>query len=124
MDNIPIQYQQYWKPFKTADTLYHLTTASNIEDIQAHGLLPRDPNPKHWKGMRAIFMAYPKDPLYIETQKNVLAHVKEKGEELIRLHIKTNNNLYKSTDPERTFQVISLDPIPARDIIRYELVTP
>lgn len=117
---IPEQYRKFWKPFNTDEILYHLTTAENLIKIKESGLAPKDPSPKYWGGMKAIFMAYPDDPLYEKTQKNVLAHVKEKHKSLVRLHIKTKNNLYKSVDPERTFQVISLDPIPTSDIVRIE----
>jgi hypothetical protein len=122
MERIPSAYRQYWQLFQTDDELYHLTTITNLDSIRKQGLLPRDPRPKYWEGMEAVFMAYPKDPLYGETQSNVRAHVGEKGKKLVRLHIRTKNQLFKSIDPERTFQVISLDPIFPKDIIKYELV--
>jgi len=70
--------------------------------------------------MEAIFLADSDDPLYADSLKHVLVHVKEKQENLLRLHIQTKNKLYKSTDPARTFQVMSLDPIRVEDIIEVE----
>ena len=120
---IPIEYKDLWEPYKTDEILYHLTTKENFGDIKKMGHIePRDPSPKHWAGMQAVFLAEPNDPLYAESLKHVLAHVKEKHEELLRLHIKTNNNLYKSTDPARTFQVASLTPISLEEIVEIEKV--
>ncbi len=118
---IPEEYKKYWKPFATKGVLYHLTTKENFESIKKlWHLEPRDPSPKYRAGLKAIFLADPTDPLYHETLKNVLAHVKEKHEHLLRLHIKTDNKLYKSIDPERTFQVVSLKPILFEQIVKIE----
>jgi hypothetical protein len=119
--HIPEKYRQYWESYKTDKVLLHLTTRANLENIKKVGHIePRDPSPKYWAGMEAIFLADPDDPLYAESLKHVLAHVKEKHKELLRLHIKTKNELYKSTDPARTFQVMSLDPIYLDDIVEME----
>lgn len=119
--HIPEEYRKYWQPYKTDKILLHLTTKANFENIKKVGHIePRDPSPKHWAGMKAIFLADPDDPLYIESLKHVLAHVKEKQEKLIRLHIKTKNELYKSTDSARTFQVMSLEPIKIEDVVKIE----
>lgn len=121
LQNIPEQYRHLWKPYKTEGVLYHLTPKKNLEDIKSHGGLdPRDPSPKHWAGMTAVFLADPSDPLYEKTLPDVLQHVKDKHEEVVRLHIKTNNDLFKSVDPRRTFQVISLGKISFDDIIEVE----
>ncbi|MDP2676097.1 MAG: hypothetical protein Q8O83_00195 [bacterium] len=122
--NIPKQYKQYWHPYKTQKTLFHLTTKINFKNIKKIGHIePRDPSPKHWSGMKAIFLSDPDDSLYADSLKHVLAHVKEKHEELLRLHIKTNNELYKSNDPKRTFQIISLDRINIKEIIKIEILS-
>ncbi|KKU48685.1 hypothetical protein A3H10_00950 [Candidatus Uhrbacteria bacterium RIFCSPLOWO2_12_FULL_46_10] len=119
--HIPEEYRQYWEPYKTDKVLLHLTTRVNFENIKKVGHIePRDPFPKHWAGIKAIFLADPDDPLYAESLKYVLAHVKEKHKGLLRLHIKTKNDLYKSKDPARTFQVMSLSPIYFEDIIEIE----
>ena len=118
---IPKVYQHLWKPYQTNKTLFHLTTLANWEAITRLGYLePRDPSPRNWAGMKAIFMADPDDPLYPSSLPHVLAHVKKKEEELVRLHIQTSNQLYRSIDPERTFQVASLDPIPIDQVIDVE----
>ena len=120
---IPEEYRKFWEPYRTDKILLHLTTKANFENIKKIGHIePRDPSPKYWAGMKAIFLSEPDDPLYAESLKHVLAHVKEKQEALVRLHIKTGNGLYKSTDPARTFQVISLDPISSDDILELEEV--
>lgn len=119
--SIPTEYQKYWIPCETNKVLFHLTTKANFENIKEVGHLePRDPSPKYWSGMKAIFLADPDDPLYADSLRHVLAHVKEKHEELLRLHIRTKNKLYKSVDPERTFQVMSLEPIDTREIVAVE----
>lgn len=110
---IPEEYRRFWVPFKKRDTfLYHLTVRDSWEVIRTIGYLePRDPAPKHWAGMHAVFMSDPHDPWYQENQKRVQKHVKEKGERLVRLRILTRNELMRCIDPLRTSQVISLDPI-------------
>jgi hypothetical protein len=60
--------------------------------------------------------------LYLLALTEVLAHVREKDEKLVRLRIRTANTLYRSTDPKRTFQVISLDPIPFREVAEVEVI--
>ena len=118
---IPKAYQTLWAPFEYDGVLYHLTTKNNLDSIQKVGYIePRDPAPRNWAGMKAIFMGYADDPLYAPSQKNVHAHIKKKGDKLVRLQIKTTNPLYRSKDPERTFQVMSLDPIPVNDIVSTE----
>ena len=67
-------------------------------------------------------MADPSDPLYVRALAEVLAHVREKDDALVRLHIRTTNALYRSVDPKRTFQVISLAPIVFSDVLRVELI--
>ncbi len=120
---IPNAYQSLWTPFEYDGVLYHLTTKENLASIMKDGYLePRDPYPRPWGGMTAVYLACPTDPLYEETLPHVLAHVKKKHKHVLRLHIKTGNTLYKSLDPERTFQALSLDPIPVSEIIKTEQV--
>lgn len=121
MDNrIPEAYRSLWEPITTKVILYHMTTRENLPSILAHGLLPKDPSPKHWAGLKAVFLSLPNDPVFKTAHHDVQAHVAEKGEEVVRLHIKTKNQLYRSTDPKRTFQVISLDQISPDDITMVE----
>jgi uncharacterized protein len=122
MDNrIPEQYAPQWEPFITDGVLYHLTSRRSLEEMYRLGhIVPRDPAPKYWAGMQAVFMADPTDPRYEQTLPNVVKHVRNKREALVRLHIRTANELWKSTDPERTFQVMSLDPISIGDVVEVE----
>ncbi len=123
-NHIPSEYLKYWQPYKTSKTLFHLTTKENLKNIQKVGHIePRDPSPKYWSGMKAVFLADSDDPLYSDSLKHVLAHVKEKHEKLLRLHVRTKNELFKSSDPKRTFQVMSLEPIRIEDIIKVEEVS-
>lgn len=117
---VPKLYSEYWQPYQTSNILHHITLKKNVEAIEKHGLEPRDPSPRPWAGMKAIFMGEPKDPLYIKSEQAVLDHVRKKGEQPMLLHIKTNNKLYKSIEPKRTFQVISVDPIAPTEIIQYQ----
>ena len=122
---IPREYRKLWKPYRPHEgkVLYHLTTEVNLRNILKMGYLePRDPAPRNWAGMKAIFMADPDDPKYEASLKNVFAHVKKKHKKITRLHIKPLGRLYKSIDPSRTFQVISLRPIPVENILEIEKV--
>lgn len=120
-ERIPIEYRELWKQYSEHKPLYHLTTKQGLEGIKQIGHIePRDPAPRNWAGMKAIFMADPDDALYQDSLPNVLAHARKKGDHLYRLTIKTNNQLYRSLDPERTFQVMSLDPIKYEDILDVE----
>jgi len=67
-------------------------------------------------------MAEPIDPLYSRSEQAVLEHVRKRGGSPVLLHIKTNNELYKSVEAKRTFQVISLDPIRPEEIVHYEML--
>lgn len=79
LSRIPQEYRKFWVPFKTRDTfLYHLTVKDNWEIIKTIGYLePRDPAPKHWAGMHAVFMSDPHDPWFEENQRRVQKHVKD-----------------------------------------------
>lgn len=120
---IPERYRSMWIAASAVAELAHHTTSENLAAIERAGFIePRDPSPKHWAGLVAVFMADATDPLYPRALVDVLAHVREKDEKLVRLRIRTANVLYRSTDPKRTFQVISLDPIPFRDVTAVELI--
>ncbi len=121
MPSIPEEYGNFWVPYKPAGVLYHLTTAENYAKIVEQGFIkPRDPAPKHWAGMVAVFMADPTDSLYEKTLADVLAHVKAKHEKVVRLHLELDQPLFRSTDLPRTFQVASLTPISAEHIVKVE----
>jgi hypothetical protein len=118
-----MEYRALWVPTLTVAGLVHNTTAANLAAIERGGFIePRDPAPKHWAGLMAVFMADVTDQLYLPAMADVLGHVGEKAETLIRLHISTANVLHRSIDPKRTFQVISLDPIPFQEIVEVELI--
>ncbi len=120
---IPEQYRDLWVPADTLGQLIHHTTAASLVAIERAGFIePSDPSPKHWGGLVAVFMADSTDPLYVRALTDVLGHVREKDDALVRLHIRTENALYRSVDPKRTFQVISLDPLNFGDVLRVELI--
>ena len=121
---IPEPYAKYWQPFQTGQTLYHITTRQNVQSIKRHGLEPRDPFPRPWAGMKAVYLADPAEPAFESAKPHVVAHVREKGEEPVLLKIRTNNRLFKSAGPTRLFQVISLDPVPAGDIVGEQPLEP
>ena len=113
-------HREFWRPYVADHILLHLTTAVYLDSIMAHGLLPRDPTTRHWAGTEAVWTSHPLDPLHESQMRDIHAHVASKGAEFILLHIRTNNQLFRSIDPERTNQVISLDPIAPSDIVRIE----
>jgi hypothetical protein len=118
---IPAEYRSLWVPALTVAGLVHHTTAANLAAIERDGFIqPRDPSPKHWAGLVAVFMADATDALYRPALADVLRHVGAKAETLVRLHIRSANVLYRSIDTNRTFQVISLDPIPFREVVEVE----
>lgn len=117
---VPEPYVKFWKMYVTDTILNHISLHKNIAAIKRNGLEPRDPFPRPWAGMKAIFMGEPTDPMYSRSEQAVIEHVKKKGERPILLHIKTRNRLYKSVEPRRTFQVISVDPIRPEEIVDFE----
>jgi hypothetical protein len=120
---IPDRYRALWVRAVTVGELVHHTTTENLAAIQSDGFIePRDPSPKHWAGLVAVFMADAEDALYLPSLVDVLAHVREKDEKLVRLHIRTGNTLYRSIDPKRTFQIITLDPVPFTDVTDVEVL--
>lgn len=119
---IPQQYRQYWVPFKTEKVLLHITKAENWKNIQKTGYLePHDPEPQHWAGMKAVFLGDPNDSA-APSSKGLSKHVKKTGEKLIRLYIKTSNQLFKSNAPGRAWHVMTLEPISVKDILKTEIV--
>lgn len=121
--SIPKEYLQYWKPWQTDKVLLHVTKIEYWENIQRIGFIePRDPSPQHWAGMKAIFLGDPDDKSGPSPEK-LSKHVKDSGEKLIKLWIKTNNQLYKSSWPGREWHVMTLDPIPVSQIVKTEIVT-
>ncbi|HKY77866.1 MAG TPA: hypothetical protein VJS45_17160 [Acidimicrobiia bacterium] len=120
---IPERYRKLWVPAGTVGELVHHTTTAHLAEIERAGFIePRDPSPKHWGGLVAIFMADASDPLYGRALADVLAHVREKDDALVRLSLQTENVLFRSVDLKRTFQIISLDPIAFGDIAQVELI--
>jgi hypothetical protein len=118
---IPSRYRSLWVPFRTRAELHHLTTEAGLISIRRSGFVePRDPAPHHWEGMVAVFLADPGDPLYEPSLPHVLRHVSARGEPVVRLVVRTGQQLYRSVDPERTFQVVCLERLPAAAIVRVE----
>lgn len=121
-----MQYQPYRELTSSDLRLIHLTNKSNLRNIIISCLEPRLPTKdKYWNKMKAIFLADVDDPIFLTSLQNILKHVADKEndtiENLFVIHIKTQNILYKaSKDLERTFQVISLDPINISDFIKIE----
>jgi hypothetical protein len=96
---IPERYRNLWAPADTVGELVHHTTTAHLAGIKRAGFVePRDPAPKHWGGLVAVFMADASDRLYVRALADVLAHVREKDDTLVRLHIRTTNALYRSLD--------------------------
>ena len=86
-ERIPLEYRNLWRPFESkAVTLFHLTTEVNLESIRIAGqLIPKDPAPRNWAGMSAIFLANPVDPIYERSLPHVLAHARKKGDKLVEI---------------------------------------
>lgn len=104
-------------PFRTSEILFCLTTADHLETVIREGLVPRI---DYFEDLRAVVLAYSKDPLYGPVHMFSVEGFKKQGLKMIRLHICTNNQLYRSLFPNRTYQVVSLDNISAGDIIKIE----
>lgn len=107
-------------PFQTAEILYCLTPADHLTTVLREGLLPRN---DYFKELHAVVMAYSKDPLYEPVHLFSQAGFRKQGLEIIRLHICTNNKLFRSLFPNMTYQVISLEPIIAGDIVKIERIS-
>jgi hypothetical protein len=108
---IPPPYLKFWEPFSPAGGLRHITTADNLPYILRSGLEPRDPFPRPWAGMPAVYMGDPSDPGYESSLGNLLDHARAKGGDPVLLEIHTTGRLHRCIEPGRTFQVISLDTI-------------
>lgn len=118
---IPERYKKYWIPYRTAKLLVHVTTVRNYSRMQKTGKIePRDPSPQQWAGMKAVFLSDPQGSLYRRSVRKLLAHIKADRQKLVRLYIRTTNNLYKCNSPGRTFHRMSLNPISTKDIRQVE----
>jgi hypothetical protein len=117
VDRIPAQLRSQWMPFQTSEILFCLTPAAHLETVLHEGLLPHD---DYFSDIHAIVLAYSKDPLYGPVHTFSVEGFRRQGLEMIRLHICTANRLYRSLFPNRTYQVISMDPISSGDIVKIE----
>jgi hypothetical protein len=117
MERIPPRYRSLWMPFRTTEILYCLTPAQHLETVLREGLLPRV---DFFEDFPAIVLAYSRDPLYGPVHMFSIEGFKRKGEVMTRLHICTENQLYRSLFPNRTYQVISLSLIRPSDILKIE----
>jgi hypothetical protein len=72
--------------------------------------------------MKAIFLFDASTPSYPKHRERLLVHAKQSGDELVCLYIETKNRLYKSNAPKRTSQIMTLEPIGLREIVRWESV--
>ena len=118
MEHHPPQSNTQWMPFRTDEILYCLTPLEHVEVVLKQGLLPR----VEFLEFPAVSMAYSVDPLYEPVHRFSVEACKRAGEPVARLHIRTKNALYRSLFPNRTYQIISLDPIKPSDIVHIETV--
>lgn len=104
-------------PFLTTEILYCITPAEYVETVLQEGLKPRN---DYFVDFKAIVLAYSKDPVYQKVHEFSVAGFHRQGMQMVRLHICTMNNLYRSLFPNRTYQVISLDPIQPSEVVKLE----
>lgn len=121
---IPSEYRDSWEAFESDREFYHLTSEQNFESMRDAGRIePVDPAPDDWAGMEAVFLLDPADPQFPTHRPDVRDHADANDRShVVRLVIETANTLYRCTEPEETFQVVSLDPISLDDIVRVESV--
>jgi hypothetical protein len=120
MSIFPKEYQKFWVPYTAEHILHHITTAIHLRNIIQDGIIqPRDPAPKQWAGLSAIFLSDPNDPRFGELYEEIVMHVREKHKHMVRLHIQTTNPLWR-TGENGMFQIVSLAPIPVNDIQKIE----
>jgi hypothetical protein len=117
MERIPARHKSLWMPFRTTEILYCLTPAKHLETVLREGLMPRL---DFFDDFAAIVLAYSRDPLYEPVHAFSVEGFRRKGEAMTRLHICTENQLYRSLFPNRTYQVISLSLIRPSDIMKIE----
>lgn len=117
MERIPPRLRHQWMPFRTSEILYCLTPAEYVDTVIREGLVPRF---AQYPGLKAILMAYSKDPLYEPVYRFAAEGFMRQGQPIVRLHITTGNNLYRSLLPNRTYEVMSLDPIIPSDIVNIQ----
>lgn len=117
MERIPQRLQSQWMPFRTAEILYCLTPAEHLDKVLREGLFP---SYGYLEEIKAIVLAYSKDPLYGPVHDFSVEGFRRQGHEMVRLHICTMNQLFRSLFPNLTYQVISLDKISSSDIVKIE----
>jgi len=116
----PQEYRHFWEPYTASSALYHLTTRENYNRIMREGvLLPRDPAPNQWAGLAAVFLTDPNDLFFDVSYASVLNHVRTKHHDVVRLHVRTQNPLWRSNEGGIS-QIVSLRPISFSEIINVE----
>ncbi len=84
-------------------------------------LLPRDPAPNQWAGLAAVFLTDPTDPFFEVSYASVINHVRAKHHDVVRLHVRTQNPLWRSHEEGKS-QIISLAPISVAEIMEAERI--
>jgi hypothetical protein len=72
--------------------------------------------------MKAIFLFDASAPSYFRRRERLLEHLKQSTDEMACLYIKTKNRLYKSNAPNRTSHIMTLEPIPLSEVVKWESV--
>jgi hypothetical protein len=116
---IPEQWRKFWQPVEIApSSLVHYTSPENAKAILNSGCIePRDPAPRDWHGLKAVFMCDTTDPSYLDRLQLLLTeHFFSKSHILHALEISPQTNLFRCTLPERRSYHIALTPIKRESI--------
>ena len=117
MERIPPRLRHQWMPFRTTEILYCLTPAEFVDTVAKEGLVPRS---DFLPGLNTVLMAYSMDPLYEPVYRFAIEGYRRQGQGIVCLHIATNNTLYRSLLPNRTYDILSLDPIDPSEIVQIQ----
>lgn len=115
LHQIPPEYMEFWRPVKTPpDMLVHLTTPQNKRAIFASGKIdPRDPAPRDWYGLSAVFMFDTAHPTFGTRAALLLNdHLLRRSDRIDSIWIEPKGQLFRCKDPARSSYLLSLHAIP------------
>lgn len=114
MNAIPKEWQKFWVPVTNMPKkLIHFTCPTSAAAIFATGYIePRDPAPRDWHGLKAVFMCDPDDPTFSNRLDLLMGeHFFTRSPVIDAIEISPEGRLFQCILPERQSYRISLQSI-------------